>query len=153
MPSMRDDSIMTPKQKVALELLDKGFKMYFVKSYFAAIHLAGAAEELFGQYLLLWKAGKPAADGFHDAAAQLLGFRAQDVPKDLSRHLYKRIFHSRNRTKHLSDQDDHEINFNAAHEAEIVLGRALDNFYAVAWVLGLSPTRRMHRFDRERLSD
>ena len=127
--------------------------MYFVKSYFAAIHLAGAAEELFGQYLLLWNEGKPAADDFHDAMAQLLGYRVDEVLRDLSKDLYKLIFHSRNRTKHLNPEGDHEISFDAAHEAEIVLGRALENFYAVAAVLGVTPTRRMHRFDRARVSD
>lgn len=42
---------LTPKMLVAVELLDRGVQMYFDKAYFAAIHLAGAAEELFGRYL------------------------------------------------------------------------------------------------------
>jgi hypothetical protein len=150
---MKTDSTLTAKQRVALELLDRGLQMYFMKSYFAAIHLAGAAEELFGQYLLIWKEGKPAADDFHDSVAQLLGYQVSEIPQDLSRDLYRRIFHSRNRTKHLNAEGDHEISFDAAHEAEIVLGRALSNFYAVASILGLGPTRRMIRFDRERISD
>lgn len=141
------------KIQVATQLLDRALQMYFDQAFFAAVHLAGAAEELFGTYLLLWMAGKPAADSFHDDAAQLLGYEPDEVPKAISSQLYKLIFHSRNRTKHLSPVDDHEITFDPLLEAETVLNRALSNFYAVAEVLGLTPTRRMYRFDKERLSD
>jgi hypothetical protein len=144
---------MTPKQRVALELLDSALQMYYAKNYFAAIHLAGAAEELFGTYLELWKSAKPAADSFHDEAVQLLGYGLGEVPAALSKQLYRAIFHSRNRTKHMNLQDDHDINFDPLLEAETVLSRALSNFYEVAEMLGVRPTRRMYRFDRERHSD
>ena len=141
------------KIQVASELLERALQMYFDKAFFAAVHLAGAAEELFGSYLLLWNAGTSAAESFHDDAAELLGFPADEVPKAISSQLYKLIFHSRNRTKHLSPVGDHEITFDPLLEAETVLSRALTNFYAVAEVQGLRPSRRMSRFDKERFSD
>lgn len=42
---------MTPKIQVAKELLDKALESYFDGAYFAAIHLAGGAEEILGQYV------------------------------------------------------------------------------------------------------
>jgi hypothetical protein len=150
---MRDDSVMTPKQRVALELLDSALQMYYAKSFFAAIHLAGAAEELFGAYLELWNSAKPAAESFHDDAVQALGYAADEVPAPLSKLMYRAIFHSRNRTKHMHLRDDHDISFDPLQEAEAVLGRALSNFYEVAEMLGVTPTRRMYRFNRERFSD
>ena len=141
------------KLQVATQLLDRALQMYFDQAFFASIHLAGAAEELFGTYLKLWKAGQTAADSYHDDAAGFLGFSLGEVPKAVSKELYGLIFHSRNRTKHLSPEGDHEITFDPLLEAETVLSRALANFYAVADVLGLRPTRRMYRFDRERFSN
>jgi hypothetical protein len=147
-PGLRIDKI-----QVATELLDRALQMYFDQAFFASIHLAGAAEELFGAYLTLWQAGRPAADSFHDDAASVLGFGPSEVPKDVSRQLYSLIFRSRNRTKHLNAEGDHEIMFDPLLEAETVLNRALENFYAAADVLGLRPTRRMYRFNRERFTD
>jgi hypothetical protein len=144
---------MTPKQRVALELLDSALQMYYAKSFFAAIHLAGAAEELFGAYLKLWKSAKPAADSFHDDAVQALGYNVEEAPASLSKQLYRGIFHSRNRTKHMNPQYDHDISFDPLYEAEAVLVRALSNFYEVADMLGVRPTRRMYRFYRQRFSD
>lgn len=141
------------KVQVARELLDRALQMYFEKAYFAAIHLAGAAEELFGAYLLLLTDEKPAAVSFHDEAAQALGFEVGEVPKSVSVTLYRLIHNARNRTKHLNSDGDHEITFDDVLEAETVLRRALLNFYALAAEVGLKPTRRMYRFEREWLSD
>lgn len=127
---------------------------YFNKAFFATVHLAGAAEELFGAYLLLWQAGKPAADSFHDLMAEALGYApGEAVPKPLSSEMYKLIFSSRNRIKHLNPVGDHEITFDPKDAAQQVLSRALENFYAVADELGIRPTRRMHRYNRERFAD
>jgi hypothetical protein len=144
---MCDDSTMTPKQRVALELLDRAIEMYFAEAYFAAIHLAGAAEELFGGYLSLWKAAKPAADTIYDEAIKSLGYgQDEKVPAVLSKAVYRSIFHSRNRTKHLNRENDHEISFDPKREADTVLQRAMSNFLEVATELGIQPTRRMYRF-------
>lgn len=151
---MRNDSSMTPKQWVAMELLDSALQMYYAESFFAAIHLAGAAEELFGTYMKLWTAGRPAAESFHDQCIGYLGYSVEDAaPADVSKKLYRLIFNSRNRTKHMHAEDDHEITFDPLQEAETVIDRAIDNFVGVAEVLGIRPTRRMNRFGRERLSD
>ena len=43
---------MTKKIEVALELLETAINCYMSKKeYFSAIHLAGAAEEIFGKYV------------------------------------------------------------------------------------------------------
>ena len=138
---------MTPKQRVAMELLDRALQMYYAKSYFAAIHLAGAAEELFGAYLALWKAGKPAADSIHDEAIKSLGYGPEEkAPLSLSKAVYRSIFHSRNRTKHMNAVDDHDITFDPVREAETVIDRAMSNFLEVAYELGIRPSRRMNRY-------
>ena len=151
---MRDDSAMTPKQRVAMQLLDSALQMYYANSFFAAIHLAGAAEELFGAYLKLWNTGRPAAESFHDECIGYLGYGPEDpAPASVSKQLYRSIFNARNRTKHMHAEGDHEITFDPLLEAETAIDRAMDNFIGVSEVLGIHPTRRMNRFGRDRLSD
>lgn len=81
------------------------------------------------------------------------GGAVHPAPPSVSRELYRSIFNSRNRTKHMNADGDHEITFDPLPEAETVIDRAMDNFVGVAEVLGISPTRRMNRFGRERLWD
>lgn len=76
---------LTPKMFVAVELLDHGVQMYFDKAYFAAIHLAGAAEELFGRYLELSKEVKPAATTIYDNVVVALGHSPETVPPKMKR--------------------------------------------------------------------
>lgn len=143
---------MTPKQRVALELLDSALQMYNAKNYVAAIHLAGAAEELFGTYLKLWGAGRLAADRFHDECIGYLGSSSEDpAPASESKKLYRSIFNSRNRTKHMNPEGDHNISFDPILEAQTVIKRALTNFVGVAEEVGIRPTRRMSRFGQEHL--
>ena len=42
---------LTPKMLMTKELLDKALETYFDGAYFAAIHLAGGAEEILGTYV------------------------------------------------------------------------------------------------------
>lgn len=49
--SMDDTPVLTPKMRVAKELMDKALEAYYDQAYFAAIHLAGGAEEILGVYV------------------------------------------------------------------------------------------------------
>jgi hypothetical protein len=141
--------VMTQKQKVALELLDCALQMYFEKSYFAAIHLAGAAEELFGKYLAMSKEAVPAADAIYEHVAQRFGYTLDTAPRALKTAVYQRIFHSRNRTKHLDPEGDHDITFDPRREAEVGIHRAMSNFLEVAVRLRIELTPNMLRYDEE----
>lgn len=144
---------MTQKQKVALELLDCALQMHFDKSYFAAIHLAGAAEELFGKYLAMSKEAAPAADSIYEHVAQRFGYTVDTAPKALKTAVYQTIFHSRNRTKHLDPEGDHNITFDPKREAEVGLLRAMANFLEVAVRLGIDLTPNMLRYEEEQMSN
>ena len=41
----------TPKLVIAIELLEQALRLYLEELYFAALNLAGAAEEAFGAYV------------------------------------------------------------------------------------------------------
>lgn len=140
---------ITQKMLVGRELLDRALQMYFDGAYFAAIHLAGAAEEVLGGYL---KRGghTTAAESLHDGAIGFLGYHSANVPKSTTSALHQLMHHARNRTKHLNEKGDDKITFDPKGEAEAILGRALANFYDLMGRTNLQDTPRMRQFDARR---
>ena len=137
---------LTPKMLVAVELLDRSVQMYNDKAYFAAIHLAGAAEELFGRYLELSREAKPAADTICDDVVVTLGYSLCVVPPKLKKAIYETIYRPRNRTKHLNDEGDHDISFDPKQEAETSLHRAINNCLEMAIRSRVEVPLRVHQF-------
>jgi len=75
------------KLNIACELLDRSLRLYYSgDSYFACLHLAGAAEEILGVYVE--KAGAESSfENFRTAAVRLSKFLSDDgaasTPKDV----------------------------------------------------------------------
>lgn len=78
-----------------------------------------------------------------------MGYTADAVPPKVKTAIYQAILNPRNRTKHLSSENDHNITFEPRREAEISLHRAMANFLEVATRLGVEPSARMFKFHDE----
>lgn len=136
---------MTKKIEVALELLETAINCYMsTKEYFSAIHLAGAAEEIFGKYVREL-GGKDILTNFAEAMHKIGLLDGSELPvKDNKKFLN----HTKNTVKHMDDLNDENIEVDAEMEARDMIERAISNFIQ----LKLNPTRTIleyYEYDRK----
>jgi hypothetical protein len=139
----------TDKLLVALELLERALSMYYTgDSYFAALHLAGGAEEIFRGYVKR-SGGEASFESIREGAvriSQFLGDRAGSNPKDVA----KIMNYARNRTKHIDDNGDDDVRFDPPTEAFDMLSRAVSDYYTLMEHFELEETQLISRFNSER---
>ena len=117
----------TSKLEVACELFSSALDMYFQGKYFAALHLGGAAEELFGEYVR--RSGKSSAmDSWRTDGLDLVNFIETNELWTTVEFRNAMNF-AKNRTKHMDGAGDDEIFFDADSEARDILNRAVFDFY------------------------
>jgi len=141
--------VPTPKLLVAVELLDRALSMYHQgESYFAALHLAGAAEEIMGVYVE--RKGLESSFNSLQAGAvrisEILHEGAGVKPKDI----IGLMNYARNRTKHINQEGDDDVHFDPKIEAIDILDRAITNFYTLMQYFDLHETENLQRFNAER---
>jgi len=139
----------TPKLLVAVQLLDRALSMYYQEdSYFAALHLAGAAEEIMGVYVE--RKGHQSSSISLQAVAvrvsELLDEGTAAKPKDI----IDLMNYARNRTKHINREGDDDVYFDPKIEAFDILDRAITNFYTLMQYFDLRDTENLYRFNAER---
>jgi hypothetical protein len=139
----------TPKLRVAIELLDRALRMYYEgDSYFAALHLAGAADEILGVYVE--RKGDDSSFNSLQAGAvkisQILDPGAESKPKDIK----SLMNYARNRTKHIDKAGDDDVHFDPKTEAFDTLSRAVSNYYMLMRYFNLQETEHVRRFNSER---
>ena len=141
----------TQKLLVAAELLDRALVMYYEgSSYFAALHLAGGADEILGTYaerLGYESSFRSVRDGAV-RLSKILNGGIETKPKDISDIMN----YARNRTKHMNKGDDDLVLFDPQTEARDLLGRAVSNFYCVMAHYDLHETELVARFNEESAS-
>ncbi|MFJ2491412.1 hypothetical protein ACIOV9_07685 [Pseudomonas iridis] len=141
----------TPKLLVAVQLLDRALSMYYQEdSYFAALHLAGAAEEIMGVYVER-KGHESSFNSLHAVAVkftELLNDDAGAKPKDI----INLMNYARNRTKHIDREGDDNVYFDPKSEAFDILDRAITNFYTLMQYFDLRETENLCRFNAERVA-
>jgi hypothetical protein len=139
----------TPKLSVAVQLLDRSLSMYYQEdSYFAALHLAGAAEEIMGVYVER-EGHESSFNSLHAAAvkiSQSLDEEGETKPKDI----IGLMNHARNRTKHIDKEGDDDVHFDPKTEAFDILNRAITNYYTLMKYFDLDETDNLHRFTADR---
>jgi hypothetical protein len=133
----------TPKYAIATELLNNALRLYFEQgSDYSALHLAGAAEEIFSVYVRALKDenGKslvPVFDSSKEAVARLTerppGTNIQQVERDIADLMNA----AKNATKHKKGRGDNAADFDARAEAKEVLDRAVSTYYQLASSLRL----------------
>jgi hypothetical protein len=133
---------------VALELLERGLQLYFEGAYFAALHLAGGADSIFGGYVT--RTGQESAFASLRAGAMGLAevMGGAGEPATL-KGIGDAMNYASNRTKHLHGKGDDEILFTPESEAADLLRRALTNYHQLMNILPLEETELMRRFNQK----
>lgn len=136
----------TEKLQVAAELLDRGLRMYYEgDSYFAALHLAGAAEELLGTYVERC-GGESMFKSLQRGAVKLSKLFDGGVEAK-SKDIANVMNHARNRIKHMDSANDDHVHFDPMIEAHRLLDRAVSNYYALMALYELPETELVRRFN------
>ena len=142
-----ENPVAVDKLTVACELLEQALRLYYENSYFATIHLAGAAEELLGAHLAA--IGKSSSfDNFRTAGVELVNsFR--EGPPITRKDMEGLLNHAKNRTKHMDSTGDSVITFDPAEEARELLDRAVSDYYHLMQYCSLTETPLIARFNGE----
>lgn len=125
-------TVSTDIQKflVAEEMLNWALKAYRSGSgYFAALHLAGAAEEVFAVYLR--SPGNnltPASDSFTELVLHVSEPKNKKEAKQIEESTIARMNAARNAVKHKRGHGDDVVTFDAEDEAVAAIRRAINNY-------------------------
>lgn len=139
----------TEKLVVATELLNCALRLYYEgNSYFAALHLAGGAEEVLGAYVEHHIGGESSFKSLQRGAVNISKFvngEGESKPKDIAMVMNN----AKNSTKHMDSKDDNIVHCNPQTEAKDLLDRAISNYYYLMGFYNLSETDLVRRFNLE----
>ena len=138
---------LTPKMRVAIELLENAIDAYFRAAYFAAIQLAGGAEEIFGKYIGRVSSADNAFASLKNFAVELAGPSDENERAALGKAIRDRMTYARNRTKHINETGDDDILFNPNFEAKDLLDRAVSDYYHLMNYFSLPESDLLRRFN------
>ena len=120
-----------PKSTVAIEHLQVAVACFHSKKYLAALHLAGAAEEILGKIVLSKYRGKilqktPALDQLVEGSIAY----AEDagIPAPTPKAIRDELNLPRNASKHFDRQSESLLDFDPRDEALQMLKRAAKNY-------------------------
>ena len=143
----------TAKLAVATELLDRALLMYYAgDSYFAALHLAGAAEELLAVYVKKY-GGTSSFESLKSAAVRMSKFFSDDRTSSNPKDIGDLLNAAKNSTKHMRGKNDTQVRFDARSEAKEMLDLAVTNYYFLMGFHELTETDMLRRFNAELLGD
>lgn len=114
------------KKDIALGLLTTAIKLNDEKDFFSALHLAGASEEIFGQYLVakgIQNSLESNVEAFVAVKKKLFGVDVTE--KDAS----KFINDSKNSIKHMNGLADSDVNIDPEEAAKEMIIRTLTNLW------------------------
>ena len=147
---MHPDS--TPKYEVAVELLDWALQAFLSGTgHYAALHLAGAAEEVLAVYLRAPEHKlTPAAESFASLFLHLSSPASQQEAAQLTKWVVDRMNEPRNSVKHKQGHSDHAVTFDAEEEADDAIDRAISNYTQLLGKLPLRHLPSIGTFDQAR---
>lgn len=138
MQDIRGDLKTYSKQDIAIEYLNLALVEY-VKgtNMFAALNLAGAAEEMLGEIVRL-----NGAKSAHDKMIATLGSWYQVAKKAMpkKREISNFILSAKNGAKHLDGENDLTIELDLEKEVKEIIRKALENYNQIP---GLVSTKEM----------
>lgn len=134
------------KLEIAAEILEAAICEFLDSQRFAAaLHLAGAAEEILGKYAKSQGLGHHIADVSNLANVLAAQSGIDSVPGSV---WYRCATHYKNAIKHLDSEDDRFVMVAMEDEARDMIGGALSNYSRLE--LPLTPTiARFYEFARE----
>lgn len=152
-------SAAIPKSIVACELLDRAVELHLRgDSYFAALHLGGAAEEVLAVCARELPTGagtfmKPAFDQLKEAIVALSDPNSEEDAKKLDKWAHSRMSDAKNSVKHKRGRKDRTVCFDAKEESYNVIDRAITTYFQLWSPLSLPYLPSIQEFDKRRRSE
>lgn len=135
------------KLNVAIELLDSALLHFLdTKSYYSSIHLAGAAEEILGTYVVK-NGGEASFENMKQATIEIIKLldNAEMPPK--GKEVGKMMNLSKNTTKHMNKGECEQVFFDPKEAAKEIIDRAITNYYHLMRCYPLEESPNMTRFN------
>lgn len=133
--------------------MERGLQMYFDEAYFAAIHLAGGAEEILGTYVTRLTGTDNAFKSLQGAAVRLSELFDEDGERSSPKAIRELMTYARNRTKHIDATGDDDVKFDPKLQAKDLLDRAVTDYYHLMNYLPLQESDLFRRFNELRQED
>lgn len=137
------------KLTIAAEFLTRAIELYFRgDSYFSALHLAGASQELLGKFVE--RTGAISAHtSLVEGAVRFSAVLHEGGVPSTDKQMRAVINYAKNRVKHLDDVGDDVIEFDAQAQARDMLDLAVSEFYQL-WGMGadLELSEEIQRYSR-----
>jgi len=147
------------KYEVAVELLDRAIELYLRgDSFYSALHLGGAAEEVLAAYVREMPVTSkavitPAFDQVSEAVVILASPESPSEKQDAKKWVYDRLSNAKNSVKHKRGSQDGTVKFDSKEEAYDVIDRAITNYIQLLSVLRLPHLSSIEKFDSHRRSE
>ena len=147
------------KPIVACELLARAIELYLRgDSYYSALHLGGAAEEVLAGCARATPASstatlKPTFDQMKDLVVALSDPVSLEEQKRVENWAYHRMTHAKNSIKHKRGQSDHTVTFDSKQEAFDTIDRAVSTYYQLLSTLALPHLSAIDDFDSKARSE
>jgi hypothetical protein len=145
-----------PKFTAALELLERGIELYLRgDSYYSALHLAGAAEEVLAVYVRSLPSEPPsptgsAADQLQEAFIALSSPASAQEREAAAKWFHDRTYDAKNSVKHKRGRGDHSVDFEPKEEAAELLELAVSTYFQLFSRTNIPYLPCIESFDRER---
>ena len=146
----------TSKLSIAVELLTCAIELHLRgDAFYAAIHLAGAAEEVLNVYtreieLSDGSRMKPSFDQFKEALVLVLNPKSAAEQEDAEKWAFNRMTWAKNSVKHMRGARDLHLQLDAEVEAEDIIDRAVTTYLQIRPTAGLPLVHLIQLFDNAR---
>ena len=143
----------TPKVTAALELLDRAIELYLRRdSYYSALNLAGAAEEVLAVYVRELPADSSTTVGSaSDQLKQLfVVISNQDEREASEKWFHDRTYDAKNSVKHKRGKRDNFVDFDPKSEAGDLIDLAVSTYFQLFSRTDIPYLPSVEAFDRER---
>jgi len=147
-------SAAIPKYTIALQHLERGIELYLRgDSYYSALHLAGAAEEIFKVYVralppAAGEAPRSASDQMQELFLELSSAISKSEREELSSWFHERTYTAKNSVKHKRGLTDHSVDFDPREEAEEMLELAVSTYFQLFARTNIPYVACIENFDR-----
>ena len=142
-----------PKFTAALELLDRAIELYLRRdSFYSALNLAGAAEEVLAVYARELPADP--ASGVGSASDQLkelfVTMATHEEREAAEKWFHDRTYNAKNSVKHKRGKRDNSVDFDPKEEAGELLDLAVSTYFQLFSRTNIPYLPSVEAFDRER---
>ena len=147
-------AVSLPKSEVACELLDRAIELHLRgDSYYAALHLAGAAEELLSVYgrevqVAADTTLRPAFDQMKEAIVVLSKPSSEKERQEVEKWAHERMNDAKNSIKHKRGARDNSVNFDAKEESYDMIDRAITTYFQLFSIHRLRHLPSIQEFDQ-----